>query len=75
MKKTINQLNNDCSELRRCNTCVSRAFNKKAVELYNLDNKIKKFAEDIGKIKESIYQYEYMGDFFKNKLNELQNNI
>ena len=75
MKKIINQLSNDFYDLRRCNTCVSRAFNKKAVDLYNLDNRMKKISGDVEKIQKSIYQYEYMGDFYKNKLNELKKNI
>lgn len=71
---TINQLNNDKLELRKCNTVVTHAVNKKIVEAYKLENRVRKLEGDINKVKESINYHERMGDFYKEKLKEINEN-
>ena len=47
INNAINQLNNDKIELRKCNTAVTRALNRKTVECFNLENKKKKLENEI----------------------------
>ena len=74
MENTINQLSNDKLELRKCNTIVSRAFNKKVIEYYNIDKKMKNLNSEIEKVVNSIHYHEYMGDCYKEELNKIKEN-
>lgn len=74
LEKAINQLNKDHIELRKCNTAVSRALNKKVVENFNLDNKLKNLNNEVEKIIKNINYHEYMGDCYKEELNKLKEN-
>jgi len=74
MENTINQLTNDKLELRKCNTIVSRAFNKKVIEYYNIDKKMKNLNSEIEKVVNSIHYHEYMGDCYKEELNKIKEN-
>ena len=67
----INQLNNDKFELRKCNTVVTQAVNKKIVEAYKLENRVRKLEGEINQIRESINYHERMGDLYKEKLKEI----
>ena len=75
INNTINQLNLDKIELRKCNTVVTQALNKKIVEAYKFENKVRKLSEDINKVKESINYHEKMGDYYKGKLKEINGNL
>jgi hypothetical protein len=72
MKNTINKLNRDKIDLRRCNEVVSRALNKKAVEYYNKIRELGKLNLDIDKVIKSINYHEYMGDLYKEELKKLK---
>ena len=74
IKGTINQLNNDKIELRKCNTAVSRALNKRIVDDYNLDCRVKKIENEISKVKESIKYHALQGDLYKQQLNYIKEN-
>jgi hypothetical protein len=75
MKNTINQLNRDKIDLRRCNNAVSRALNKKIVEDFNKNRELEKLNIDIDKVIKSINYHEYMGDLYKEELKKLKMNI
>ena len=68
INNTINQLINDKMELRKCNTGVSKVLNRKIVELYKVDNEIKKRENEINQVKERLNYHAYMGDFYKEQL-------
>ena len=72
---SINQLNKDKIELRKCNTAVSRALNRKTVEHFQLDNKVKNLENEVKKVRESINYHAYQGDLFHNHLKNLKGNI
>ena len=72
MKNTINKLNRDKIDLRRCNEVVSRALNKKTVEDYNKSRELEKLNLDIDKVIKSINYHEYMGDLYKEELKKLK---
>ncbi len=72
---SINQLNNDNIELRKCNTAVSRALNRKTVENFQLENKVKKLENEVNKVKESINYHAYQGDLFNSHLKMIKGNI
>jgi len=74
MENTINQLSHDKLELRKCNTIVSRALNKKVVEYYNIDRKMKNLNSEIEKVVNNIHYHEYMGDCYKEELNKIKEN-
>jgi hypothetical protein len=74
MENTINQLSHDKLELRKCNTIVSRALNKKVVDYYNIDKKMKNLNSEIEKVVNSIHYHEYMGDCYKEELNKIKEN-
>lgn len=74
MENTINQLSNDKVQLRKCNTIVSRAFNKKVIDYYNIDKKMKNLNSEIEKVVSSIHYHEYMGDCYKEELNKIKGN-
>ena len=74
MENTINQLSHDKLELRKCNTIVSRALNKKVVDYYNIDKKMKNLNSEIEKVVNSIHYHEYMGDCYKEELNKKKEN-
>ena len=74
MENTINQLTHDKLELRKCNTIVSRALNKKVVEYYNIDKKMKNLNSEIEKVVNNIHYHEYMGDCYKEELNKIKEN-
>jgi len=73
MKNTINQLNRDKIDLRRCNEVVSRALNKKTVEDVKKNRELEKLNVDIGKVIKNIQYHEYMGDLYKEELKRLKN--
>ena len=73
MKNTINQLNRDKIDLRRCNEVVSRALNKKTVEDVKKNRELEKLNVDIGKVIKNIQNNEYMGDLYKEELKRLKN--
>jgi len=73
MKNTINQLNRDKIDLRRCNEVVSRALNKKTVEDVKKNKELEKLNVDIGKVIKNIQYHEYMGDLYKEELKRLKN--
>ena len=73
MKNTINQLNRDKIDLRRCNEVVSRALNKKTVEDVKKNRELEKLNVDIGKVIKNIQYHEYMGDLYKEELKKLKN--
>ena len=74
INNTINQLNNDKIELRKCNTAVTRALNRKTVECFNLENKEKKLEIEINNVKDSINYHAYIGDLYNEKLKVLKEN-
>lgn len=74
MKNTINQLNRDKIDLRKCNAAVSRALNKKIVEDFNRNRELEKLSKDIDKVIKNINYYEYMGDLYKEELKKLKVN-
>lgn len=71
---SINQLNNDNLDLRKCNIAVTRALNKKAVECFNLENKKKKLENEINNVEKSINYHAYMGDLYNEKIKLLKEN-
>ena len=75
MKNTINQLNRDKIDLRKCNEVVSRVLNKKCVEYFNKNRELKKLNIDIDKVIKNINYHEYMGDLYKEELKKLKMNI
>ena len=74
INNTINQLNNDKMELRKCNIAVSRALNKKIVELYKMDNEVKKRENEINQVKQRLNYHAYMGDFYNEQLKMIKEN-
>lgn len=72
IKNTINQLDKDKKDLRKCNIGVSRALNKKLVENYKLDMEIKKIENDIEKLRNNIKYYENLGDNYIEELNKIK---
>ena len=74
INSAINQLNNDKIELRKCNTAVTRALNRKTVECFNLENKEKKLEIEINNVKDSINYHAYIGDLYNEKLKVLKDN-
>ena len=74
MENTINQLSNDKIQLRKCNTSVSRALNKKVIDYYNIDKRIKNLNSEIEKVVNSIHYHEYMGDCYKEELDKIKGN-
>ena len=72
MENTINQLSNDKVQLRKCNTIVSRALNKKVIDYYNIDKRMKNLNSEIEKVVNSIHYHEYMGDCYKEELNKIK---
>ena len=68
INNTINQLINDKMELRKCNTGVSKVLNRKIVELYKVDNEIKKRENEINQVKERLNYHANIGDFYKEQL-------
>lgn len=74
MENAINQLTKDHIELRRCNTGVTRALNKKYVENFNLDKKLNKLNNDINNVTRNINFHEYMGDCYKEELDKIKGN-
>ena len=72
IKNTINQLDKDKKDLRKCNIGVSRALNKKLVENYKLDMEIKKIENDIEKLRNNIKYYENLGDNYIQELNKIK---
>jgi len=64
LNETINQLNKDKRDLRKCNTVVSQSLNKKLVENHKIDLRIKKLEEEIDKVKGNIKYYEALGDYY-----------
>ena len=74
MENTINQLSNDKIQLRKCNTSVSRALNKKVIDYYNIDKRMKNLNSEIEKVVNSIHYHEYMGDCYKEELNKIKGN-
>lgn len=71
---SINQLNSDNLDLRKCNIAVTRALNKKAVECFNLENKKKKLENEINNVEKSISYHAYMGDLYNEKIKLLKEN-
>lgn len=74
INNTITQLNRDIIELRKCNTVVSKALNKKATQYVSLANQEKKIEKEIEKTKESLNYHAYIGDLCKEQLNFLKEN-
>ena len=74
MNSTINQLNRDKIDLRKCNEVVSRVLNKKIVENYNKNRELEKLTKDIDKVIKNINYHEYMGDLYKEELKKLKTN-
>ena len=74
INNTINQLNRDIIELRKCNTVVSKALNKKATQFVRLANQEKKIENEIVKTKESLNYHAYVGDLYKEQLNYFKEN-
>ena len=74
INNAINQLNNDKIELRKCNTAVTRALNRKTVECFNLENKKKKLENEIKNVKDSINYHACIGDLYNQKLKVLKEN-
>ena len=74
LNNTINQLNKDIIELRKCNTYVSKALNKKAIQYVSLANQEKKIVKEIEKTKESLNYHAYIGDLCKEQLNFIKEN-
>ena len=71
LNDAINQLNKDKRDLRKCNTIVSLSLNKKLVENYKIDLRIKKLEEDIDKVKGNIKYYEALGDYYISQIKNL----
>ena len=74
INNTINQLNRDIIELRKCNTVVSKALNKKATQYVRLANQEKKIENEIVKTEESLNYHAYVGDLYKEQLNYFKEN-
>ena len=74
INNTINQLNRDIIELRKCNTAVSKALNKKATQYVSLAKQEKKIENEIVKTKESLNYHAYIGDLYNEKLKVLKEN-
>ena len=70
----INQLIKDKFDLRKCNIGVTKALNKKIVEIFNLENKEKQLENEIKNVNERIKYHEIMGDFYKAKIKQLHEN-
>ena len=70
-KNSINQLNKDQIELRKCNAGVSSAFIKVKVEEAKLDKTIEKLEKEIEIVKDNIKCYQNIGDIYKMKLKNL----
>ena len=68
IEEHIKKLVNDHVELRKCNIAVSRVLNKKIVENYSLDNKMKTLENEIKKVTQNICYHEYMGDLYNEQL-------
>ena len=75
MREHIDKLTKDQMELRKCNTIVSRALNKKTVENDTLDNQVKKLEKEIHNVQNSIIEHDAMGNLFRKQLEEIQKNI
>lgn len=71
LNDAINQLDKDKRDLRKCNTIVSLSLNKKLVENYKIDLRIKKLEEDIDKVKGNIKYYEALGDYYISQIKNL----
>ena len=71
LNDAIIQLDKDKRDLRKCNTIVSLSLNKKLVENYKIDLRIKKLEEDIDKVKGNIKYYEALGDFYISQIKNL----
>jgi hypothetical protein len=71
LNDSINQLDKDKRDLRKCNTIVSQSLNKKLVENHKIDLRIKKLEEDIDKVKGNIKYYEALGDFYISQIKNL----
>ena len=74
INNTINKLNRDIIELRKCNTVVSKALNKKATQYVSLAKQEKKIENEIIKTKESLNYHAYIGDLCKEQLNYFKEN-
>ena len=74
INNTINQLNRDIIELRKCNTAVSKALNKKATQYVGLAKQEKKIENEIVKTKESLNYHAYIGDLYKEQLDYFKEN-
>ena len=71
LNDAIIQLDKDKRDLRKCNTIVSLSLNKKLVENYKIDLRIKKLEEDIDKVKGNIKYYEALGDYYISQIKNL----
>ena len=74
MKNTINKLNRDKYDLKRCNKAVFRSLNKKIVEFQSKNRKLEKLNIDIDKVIKSINNHEFMTDLYKEELKKLTMN-
>lgn len=74
IKYTINQLDKDKNDLRKCNIGVSRALNKKIVDNNRLDREIKNLENNINSIRNNIKYYESLGDSYLEELHKLKSN-
>ena len=74
IKCVINHLIKDSIDLRKCNIGVTKALNKKIVEIFSLENKEKQLENEIKNVNERIKYHEMMGDIYKEKLKQLHDN-